>query len=96
MQVCMSMMSVTLVTEEKMCCYCFIALKVLLHPLEIKASAKDIGRRKFSHSTIAQPHIIFGRTQLTRMAAHTTIATTCTRITEPTTVTTASSTKVPD
>ena len=57
-----------------------------------KASAKDNSRRKFSHSTTAQPHTIFARTQLTRMAAGTTTASTCTRTTEPTTEATTSTT----
>ena len=57
-----------------------------------KASAKDNSRRKFSHSTTAQPHTIFARTQLTRIATGTTAASTCTRTTEPTTETTTSTT----
>ena len=62
-----------------------------------KASTKDIGRRKYSHSTTAQPQTIFARTRLTRMTTGATTTTTTTTThttttTEPTTVTTAPTT----
>ena len=53
-----------------------------------KASAKDVGRRKVSCSTTAQPKTIFARTQLTTDAT----TTTSTRTIEPTTVTAMSTT----